>query len=105
MKIENPTLDTNDDFTFPAPLFYLANLVDYTTPLVKWISKLESAVLRKKMQKKSLKKPIFITGLARAGTTINLEMLDKHPDVATHKYFHIPLAYLSYIWRKFGKRT
>jgi hypothetical protein len=43
-----------------------------------------------------LDKPIYITGLARSGTTILLEMLAKHPNLASHKYKHLVLPYLPY---------
>lgn len=43
-----------------------------------------------------LDKPIYITGLARSGTTILLEMLDKHPHLASHHYIHLVMPYLPY---------
>jgi hypothetical protein len=45
------------------------------------------------MEKTPVDRPIYITGLARAGTTITLEMLNKHPDVAAHRYLHMVLPY------------
>ncbi|MFO8017968.1 MAG: sulfotransferase [Promethearchaeia archaeon] len=57
------------------------------------------------MKKEKIKEPIYVTGLARAGTTINLEILNKHPDTATHKYLHMPLPYLPYFWTKLAEKT
>lgn len=47
-------------------------------------------------QQIKLRKPIYITGLARSGTTILLEMLSKHPDLAAHQYKHLVMPYLPY---------
>ncbi|MCB9964174.1 MAG: sulfotransferase [Rhodospirillales bacterium] len=52
----------------------------------------------------SIDKPIFITGLARSGTTILLEILASHPDISTHKYKDYPFVHTNYFWdtlRKF----
>jgi hypothetical protein len=47
-----------------------------------------------------MERPIYITGLARSGTTIVLEMLAKHPDLASHQYKHLVMPYLPY-WFNF----
>ena len=49
--------------------------------------------MKKRLETTKIEKPIYITGLARAGTTITLEMLNKHPDVAAHRYLHMVLPY------------
>jgi len=61
-----------------------------------FLDKLETLALRYDIKKLSIEKPIYITGLARAGTTIILEMLSKHINVATHQYKHILMPYLPY---------
>ncbi|MFX1503301.1 MAG: sulfotransferase [Promethearchaeota archaeon] len=61
-----------------------------------FLDKLETLSLQDDIGKIKIKKPIYITGLARAGTTITLEMLSKHLDVATHQYKHILMPYLPY---------
>jgi len=61
-----------------------------------FLDKLETLALHNDVDKLSIEKPIYITGLARAGTTIILEMLSKHSDVATHQYKHILMPYLPY---------
>ncbi|NVM35675.1 MAG: sulfotransferase [Candidatus Lokiarchaeota archaeon] len=61
-----------------------------------FLDKLETLALHNDIDKINIEKPIYITGLARAGTTIILEMLSKHLDVATHQYKHILMPYLPY---------
>jgi len=58
------------------------------------IDKLETLMLNDKLKDIIIEKPIYITGLARAGTTIVLEMLHKHPDLASHQYKHFLIPYI-----------
>lgn len=58
------------------------------------LDKIETKMLFNDVDKMRIDKPIYITGLARAGTTIVLEMLDKHPDLATHRYQHLFIPYI-----------
>jgi hypothetical protein len=46
-------------------------------------------------------RPIYVTGLARSGTTILLETLARHPDVATHRYRDFPFLFTPYLWNRF----
>ncbi|MDX1781262.1 MAG: sulfotransferase [Thalassovita sp.] len=50
------------------------------------------------------RKPIFITALPRAGTTLLLELLAQHPDLATHSYRDMPFILSPLIWRKLSGR-
>ncbi|MFX0020987.1 MAG: sulfotransferase [Candidatus Hermodarchaeota archaeon] len=58
------------------------------------LDRIETMFLQNDIKKISIDRPIFITGLARAGTTIILEMLEKHPDLASHKYKNVLMPYL-----------
>jgi len=49
-----------------------------------------------------IEKPIFITSLPRAGTTILLETLFKGSNLATHTYRDMPFILTPVIWRKFS---
>ena len=81
-------------------LGYLGYIITKIFNTFKWLSfsidKLETSRLRKRIAPISVKKPIFIAGLARAGTTIMLEMLSKNPDLATHQYQHLLMPYIPY---------
>ncbi|MFX0140835.1 MAG: sulfotransferase [Candidatus Hodarchaeota archaeon] len=68
------------------------------------IDRMETWKLYKDIDKVDIDRPIYITGLARAGTTIILEMLNKHPDLASHKYHHLLLPYLPYYISWFLKK-
>lgn len=44
--------------------------------------------------------PVYISGLARAGTTILTEAVARHPDVATHRYRDFPCILTPYFWHR-----
>ncbi len=69
-----------------------------------FLDKLESITLHNDIEKLNIDKPIYITGLARAGTTIILEMLSKHVDVASHRYKHILMPYLPHWFSKMANQ-
>ncbi|MFW9818166.1 MAG: sulfotransferase [Candidatus Thorarchaeota archaeon] len=59
-----------------------------------FLDRIETMFMQNDIKKISIDRPIYITGLARAGTTIILEMLDNHPDLASHKYKNVLMPYL-----------
>jgi hypothetical protein len=59
---------------------------------------LESRLLQPRLRNQPIEHPVYITGLARTGTTITLEMLSQHPDVATHRYRDMAQPYLPFAW-------
>lgn len=42
--------------------------------------------------------PVYVSGLARSGSTILLEMLASHPDAATHRYSDFPFLFTPCWW-------
>lgn len=98
-------LDNAVKFQYPLIAYNIAKVLELITPIVKFIDKIETLILSRKILQCHIDSPVYITGLARAGTTIILEMLSKHPDVATHRYIHTPLTYLPYVWTNFAKKT
>ena len=53
----------------------------------------------------TIQAPIYIAGLARSGTTILLELLAEHPDVATHKYRDFPPVFTPWLWDRWLARV
>ena len=60
------------------------------------LDRFESCWLNNDLDILNIERPIYITGLARSGTTIILEMLHKHPDLASHQYKHFLIPYTPY---------
>jgi hypothetical protein len=70
---------------------------------VDWWIKLgsiETALLEGTLADVRIDRPIYVTGLARSGTTILLETLARHPDVATHRYRDFPFLFTPYLWNR-----
>jgi len=57
------------------------------------LARIETLLSYNEINKLTVDRPIYIVGLARAGTTIVLEMLNNHPFLASHKYRHFPMPY------------
>ncbi|HEY9548745.1 MAG TPA: sulfotransferase [Kiloniellaceae bacterium] len=49
-------------------------------------------------------KPVFVCGLARAGTTILLETLARHPLLGSHRYRDDPFVFTPIFWNSFLAR-
>ena len=49
-------------------------------------------------------RPVFITALPRAGTTLLLEICASVPEFATHTYRHMPFVLLPLMWGRFSSR-
>lgn len=53
----------------------------------------------------SVDRPIYIAGIARAGTTIVLETLAAHPAVGTHQYRDFPPVMTPWLWDRWLARV
>lgn len=93
-----------DRFQLPIRWYYIVRTVQAFTPVFLWLSALETKWLGHLMDGLNVDRPVYICGLARAGTTIILEILSQHPDVATHRYIHGAIPYLPYWWYRCASR-
>lgn len=65
----------------------------------------ETTRLKDELLNISVKSPVYITGLARSGTTILLEILAVHPELVSFRYKDFPLVHIPYWWEKFLNRA
>ncbi|MFX1262119.1 MAG: sulfotransferase [Promethearchaeota archaeon] len=93
MKLRRTEKETAKQFDFPAPMYFIAKLVHQFPTMANLMNKTESLILKRQIADYAIDRPIYVTGMARAGTTITLEMLSQHPSVATHRYLHMVLPY------------
>ncbi len=72
-----------------------------------WIGlgNLETRALADEIASVPVTAPIYVAGLARAGTTIALEILAAHGDVATHLYRDFPPVFTPWWWNWFVERV
>jgi Sulfotransferase family len=68
----------------------------------RWIKlgSLETKLVESGLRDARIDRPIYVTGLARSGTTILLETLARHPEVATHRYRDFPMLFTPYLWNR-----
>jgi len=95
----------NVQSSVPAETRRLGNLVFRHRSFWAAMGRLESSFLRERLDRIQIEKPIYITGLARSGTTILLEMIAAHSCTATHRYKDFPMLYTPYWWNWFLARA
>ncbi len=73
-------------------------------PLLRSLGELEAELLERRMQNVRIAAPVFVTGLARAGTTMMLTLLSQAEGVATHRYRDFPFLFTPVAWNWFQDR-
>ncbi len=73
--------------------------------LLRRLSSLETRVLADDIATIDIESPVYVTGLARSGTTILLEMLSECSVTGTHKYRDFPFLEVPYYWNWFVDRA
>jgi Sulfotransferase family len=84
--------------------FYLTRFAHAMPKALKLLGDLESDALRDRIEVIALDRPVFITGLARSGTTLLLNMFSGLPHVGTHRYRDFPFLFVPYAWNEFQER-
>tara|TARA_B100000315_G_scaffold213873_1_gene212053 strand:- start:615 stop:1676 length:1062 start_codon:yes stop_codon:yes gene_type:complete len=77
-------------------------IVDKFPNLINLVCNFENLLLEKKLNKK-ITKPIFVTGLARSGSTIITHILNCHSDLGSYQYKDLPYIEIPYLWSFFNK--
>lgn len=67
------------------------------------LSDIESRIFKKELTGIEIKKPVFITALPRAGTTILLELFVETGEFASHTYRDMPFLFIPLFWDCFSK--
>lgn len=68
------------------------------------IADLEDRLHSKQLQEVPVQRPVFITALPRAGTTLLLNLLAKTGEFATHTYQDMPFLLCPMLWKSFASR-
>src|SRR5690554_6259116 len=95
-----------------APEMSVARWTDFLSGLQArhpglWIrlGNMETRLLGDELARMSIEKPVYVTGLARSGTTILLELLARHPAFVTHRYRDFPPVLTPWFWNWFVDRA
>lgn len=84
----------------PRGLYGMARFFAATRHFWIRMGNFETRLLGDEITAITIDRPIYVTSLARAGTTIVTELLEKHPDVTSHHYSDFPNIWTPY-WRNY----
>ena len=82
----------------PAGLYLKTAFFARTRPIWRALSRIESAFVGDLVSDHPIEAPVFVAGVPRSGTTILVEILSRHPALASHSYGDFPNVYTPY-WR------
>ncbi len=88
----------------PAGLHRASRLVASTTGLWKALGNLETRILGSGLNSLEIEKPVFVSGVARSGSTILTEIISRHPETGCHHYSDFPLTWTPYWWNSLRER-
>ncbi|MBL3557543.1 MULTISPECIES: sulfotransferase family protein [Marinobacter] len=87
-------------FTVPTWMHVLGGWIHRHPDAWIRLGNLETRVLQEAIADIKVEKPVYVAGLARSGTTVLLERLAEHPQVATHRYADFPPLLTPYWWNR-----
>lgn len=64
----------------------------------------EDRLFRQALDETRLRKPVFVTALPRAGTTLLLNVLSTHSALCAHSYRDMPFLMLPLLWHRLSRR-
>ena len=82
----------------PASLYWRTKFMLWFKPIYKSLGDFESWLLKSELKSTKIIKPIYITSLARSGTTIITEILSKGENICSHTYADFPSVFTPY-WK------
>ncbi|MGC3874324.1 sulfotransferase family protein [Halomonas sp. GXIMD04776] len=94
------TKHKDDDFSVPTWMHVLGGWVNRQPRTWIGLGNLETRLVREVIEDRRVDRPLYVAGLARSGTTILLERLAEHPEVATHRYVDFPMLLTPYWWNR-----
>ena len=92
------TMTPNRRRRYSGPERLLHRLAFATVPAQKAAADIEDRLLARRFVGIPVDRPVFITALPRAGTTLLLEILAGLPDFASHTYRHLPFLFTPLLW-------
>jgi len=99
-NIDSDTIKTNSYSQLDQTLHQIA-FNTYTAQVN--LANLEDRLLNQKLADCKNEKPVFITALPRAGTTLLLECCASSPEFAAHCYRDMPFVMIPYLWSRFSQ--
>lgn len=99
---QEPRTDATPDpgFTVPTWMHLLGGWIHRHPRTWIRLGNLETRVMQDVIANIAVEHPVYVAGLARSGTTVLLERLAAHPQVATHRYADFPPLLTPYWWNR-----
>ncbi|MDF0751133.1 sulfotransferase [Marinobacter sp. 71-i] len=94
----NTTVDPG--FTVPTWMHILGGWIHCHPRTWIRLGNLETRAIQDVIANIKVEQPVYVAGLARSGTTVLLERLAGHPQVATHRYVDFPPLLTPYWWNR-----
>ena len=80
---------------------FLGWCAEHNEDLLFSLARFETKFLKERLSGIKIDQPIYVSGLARSGTTILLELISQNQEVASYRYMDFPFIMLPYWWGKF----
>jgi hypothetical protein len=93
-----------DDFQVVRWIGALGGFISRRPRLWIALGNLETRLLSDELSETAIVEPIYVGGIARAGSTILLETLAQHPDLVSHRYRDYPPVFTPYWWNRLLER-
>lgn len=84
---------------------FLGGLIERNPDFFIRLGRIENQWLQDSISEIEVDRPIYVSGLARSGSTILLELLASHPDIASQQYRDFPLIHTPVWWNWFIDRA
>ncbi len=84
--------------------YWLARFCFRFAGLMNRLSAAENLFLDADTLDRPIDRPIYISGLARAGSTVLLELISQVPNVGTHRYCDFPFLSIPWLWNKYQQQ-
>ena len=79
-------------------------MVATTVGVWKALGNLETTLLGSDLSAQSISKPVFVSGVARSGSTILTEVISEHPHATCHHYSDFPMTWTPYWWNSLRRQ-
>ncbi|RNF33238.1 sulfotransferase family protein [Paracoccus methylarcula] len=93
---------TRDEVPYSALDRALHNLAFSSPGLQKGLARVEDRLWRRRIEDTRAERPVLVTSLPRAGTTILLELLARQPEFASASYRNMPFTLSPLLWGRFS---
>ncbi len=88
------------EFKVPAGLRLFGAVLARWPGFFRALGNLETRLLSDELSSVIIDRPIYVTGLARSGSTVLLELLASHQPVVSHRYSDYPPIHTIYAWNR-----